>query len=377
MVGDLRRVEHALRLLQRLAANGLDELRIDRLAEELRLVETVHGLRTLRVDVVREVLRVDTRIGGEFLLVECLDEVQRRLGRESELAVAVDLQRGEVVELGRLFLTLFLLDLRDGERLALDGLKGLLALFLRREFAFCSCKRRVAVDGSQHPVGLGLEVVDLLLAVDDEGEGRGLHTSDGEYLTILPVFQRVEPGGIHAQEPVANGSRETCQIEWLVVGLVLEISKAFADGLVGHRRYPQTADGTLRARLLHDPALDEFTLLSGVAAVDDAVGFLHEVLNDGELFLDALVVDELDAKALRYHGQRRQTPRTPHGGVVVGFFQRTQVTKGPSDLKTVAFHISVVARRRPDNSGNVARYTGFLCNTNYHTRCKGTKNIEH
>ena len=38
-----------------------------------------------------------------------------------------------------------------------------------------------------------------------------------------------------------------------------------------------------------------------VTAVDDALGFLHQSFDDGELFLDALVVDEFDTKTLWYH----------------------------------------------------------------------------
>ena len=123
----------------------------------------------------------------------------------------------------RLFLAFLLLDLRYGEGLALDGGKGFLALFLRGELALelrsslltlgrlqtclgpLSLTRNlgggeggVAIHRCQHPIGLGLEVLYLLLAVDDEGEGRGLHTSDAEHLTVLTVFQRVEAGGIHA-----------------------------------------------------------------------------------------------------------------------------------------------------------------------------------
>ena len=85
---------------------------------------------TLGIDVVREVLRVDTRIGGVFLLVKRLDEVEGQLSRETELAVAVYLQGGEVVKLWRLFLTFLLLNLGDGEGFALNGGKGLLTFFL-------------------------------------------------------------------------------------------------------------------------------------------------------------------------------------------------------------------------------------------------------
>ena len=168
VVGDLRRVEDALRLLQRFATDGLDERCVGCHAGELGLVETVHGLRTLGVDVIREVLGVHTRIRRVFLLIQCLDEVQCHLGRKAEFAVAVHLQTRQVVELRRLLLAFFLLHLGDGEGLALDGLEGLFPFLLAGELSFSGGKCRIAVDRGQHPVGFGLEVVYLLLAVDDE-----------------------------------------------------------------------------------------------------------------------------------------------------------------------------------------------------------------
>ena len=152
-------------------------------------------------------MRIHTGIGGVFLLVEGLDQVERHLGRITELAVAIDLQRGEVVELWWLFLALFLLHLRHRKRLALDGGKGLLALFLRGEFPRCRGEGGITIHRCQYPVGFGLEVLDLFLTVHDEGEGRGLHTTYREHLTVLAVLQRVQSRGVHAQQPVTNGSR--------------------------------------------------------------------------------------------------------------------------------------------------------------------------
>ena len=216
MVGHLRRVEHALRLLQRLAADGLDELRVGSHSGKAGLVQAVQRLRALGVDVVREVQGVHTRVGGVLLLVEALDEVECHLSRVAELPVAVHLQRCQVVELRGLLLALFLLHLGHGEGLALDGAERLFALFLRGELSLelrsslltlgrlQTClgllsltrnlggrERRVAVDRGQYPVRLGLEVLNLLLAVDDEGESGGLHAADAEHLPVLPVFQRV------------------------------------------------------------------------------------------------------------------------------------------------------------------------------------------
>ena len=132
-------------------------------------------------------------------------------------------------------------------------------------------------------------------------------------------------------------------------------------------------NGTLGTRLLHDPALDEFTLLTSVTTVDDAISRLHQSFNDGKLLLDAFVVLQADAKAWGNHGKSRQTPRLPHGRVVFRHLQLTQVTERPRHLVAVAFHISVAAGCCPDDTGNILGHTGFLCNTNYHTRCKGTK----
>ena len=252
------------------------------------------------------------------------------------------MQASQVVELWWLLFALLLLNLRDGERFSLDSAEGLFAFLFRSELTLGSCECGVAIDSSQHPVGLRLEVVNLFLSIDDERKGRGLYTSYGKHLTVLPVLQRIESSTVHAQQPVSDGAAQSCQVQRLIVGLVFQVLESLADGLVSHRRYPQAADRTLRLSLLHYPALDKLTFLAGVTAVDDALSFLHQTLNDGELLLDALVVDELDAKALWYHGQRCQAPRLPHRGIVVGLFQCTQVPKGPRHLKAVAFHIPFV-----------------------------------
>ena len=114
---------------------------------------------------------------------------------------------------------------------------------------------------------------------------------------MLSIFERVEARGVHAQCPVADGAAESGFIEALVFPLVLERLKAFADGLFGQRADPQPLHGTFCSGLLHDPSLYEFTFLTGIAAVDDAVCRLHQLLDDGKLFFHAFVLFQLDAKA--------------------------------------------------------------------------------
>ena len=62
----------------------------------------------------------------------------------------------------------------NGEGFAGDGTESLLAFLLAGKLAAGSRKLGVAIDGGEYPVRFRNEVVDFLLAVYDEGKGRGL-----------------------------------------------------------------------------------------------------------------------------------------------------------------------------------------------------------
>ena len=358
VVGDLRRVENTLRLGQLLAGKRLYIL--------LVAAHTGEYAGTLRVDVVAKKLRVDTRIGSELALVERLYEVERRLGAVRELAVALHLQRCEVEETRRRLVAVLLRDARHLERLVGDGGECLLALLLRGELALCGCEERIAIDSGQHPIGFRLKRIDLLLTVDNKRECRRLYTTDAEHLSVLSVLESVKTRGVHAQEPVADGTAQSGNVQRLILALILQRVEALADSLVGHRRYPKTLDGTLSLSLLHHPTLYQFTLLAGVTAVDDAVGSLHETLDDAELALDAVVVDELDTETRRNHRQRRETPVLPVLGVVVGLFQRAEMSEGPRHLKAITLHVSVVGGGGTQYAGYILGYAWFLGYADYH-----------
>ena len=49
--------------------------------------------RTLGIDIIRQETGIDTWIAGQFLLIQALQILQCRIGRESELLVAIDLKR--------------------------------------------------------------------------------------------------------------------------------------------------------------------------------------------------------------------------------------------------------------------------------------------
>ena len=157
------------------------------------------------VDVVAQEGGVDTRVGGYLLLIERLDNLQGILGRIGVFLVALDLQTGQVEEPGWGLFPLFGDDIGHGKGEALDFLQEILSLLLALEPPLGYREGGVAVDGFQLPVRLGNKVLYLELPVDNQGQRRGLYPTDGEYLPVLPVFEGIKPGGIHAQQPVADG----------------------------------------------------------------------------------------------------------------------------------------------------------------------------
>ena len=400
VVRHLRVVKHLLALLQRFATQGLDEGSIELLSGQLGEVQSVHDLRALGIDIVRQEGGIDTRIGGELLLIETLDELQRGVGREAELLVAIYLQARQVIEPGRELRAALLGDGEYGEGVVEDGLQNFLAfrlrgilhdlvdgslgllrlalpgslrylrgiLSLRILVAGYGVETHVTVERGEHPGLPGHEVLYLLLPPHDEGQRGGLYASYGEHLPLsLPVLEGVEARGIHAQGPVTDGTGQSGLIERLVLLLVLEIVEALAYGFFGEGGYPQPFHWAGGTGFLHHPALDEFSLLSGISAVHDFLGGLHEPLYDAELLLYALVGLQFDAEAGRYHGQLSQAPCLPLGIVLMGLLQFTQVSEGPRHLVAVALQVAVMLGMGSQNVGDVPGYGGFLCYAHYHT----------
>ena len=215
VVGYLAIIENLLALRQFLAdcCELLDEREVFLLTHDLCLTHSVQNLRTFRIDIVGQELGVYTRISGVLLFVETLDELQRNIGRVSKLLVAIHLQRGEVVEMRWRLVSLFLAYICNREGFAGDGTESFLAFLFTGKLAAGGGKLGVAVDGGEYPVRFGNEVVDFLLAVYDEGKGRGLYPADAEHLSVLTVFQCIKSGGVHTENPVADGTGKSGKIE--------------------------------------------------------------------------------------------------------------------------------------------------------------------
>ena len=219
VVGHLGGVEHFFRLLQLRAAERLEEFAVG-------VGNAVEDGFALGIDIVGQEGGVDAGIGGEFVFVELLNDLQGLFGTVAQLLVALHLQSGEVEEPRWGFRPFLFRHLGHGERCPFDGLQSGLrflavgepsfgSAFLGRSLlivALHACREGgVSIDGGEHPIGFGAEVLDFELAMDDEGQRGGLHAADGEGLctlasVVVAKLQGVEARGVHAQQPVADGT---------------------------------------------------------------------------------------------------------------------------------------------------------------------------
>ena len=354
VIGDLGVVKCLFALAQFAGQNGLGETGIGR--------HGAHHFGHLGIDVVAQVGGVDTRVGGHFFLIERLYELEGGVGAEVELLVALNLQAREVEETRRGLLALFLLNARDRERELGNALHHLAGLALGLVAPLGGVECHAAVQGLDFPVVLGHKVLDLALAGHHQSQGGCLHTPYREHIAAVAagILEGVEPGGIDAQQPVAYGTRQPGIVQVVFFLGIEQVVEALAQSLVGHRVHPQSLHRYRAARQLVDPALYEFAFLAGIAAVDELVALLDEGLDAAKLPLHAGIVLELDAKALRKHGQGLQRPSLPHLGVVGRFLELAQVAQGPGHAVAVTLVVAIVAVVGPEYGSNVACHAGLL-----------------
>ena len=397
VVGHFRRIEHLFRLAQLLSAQRREEIAV-------QSREPVENPLALAIHVVGQKGGVHARVSGVLGFVKLLYDFECEVGAVTEFAVAFHLQRREVEQARRGFASFFLRDGRDGEGRVLDraqcrlsfgavGETAFRSAFVFGAFSFGSLplflflagveprgEGSVAIHRGEHPIGFGHEALDLLLAVHDERQSRRLHPPDAQRLCASPTaiaeFEGIKPGGIHAEQPVADGATQPRLIQSAVFLLRTQLRETLSDGFFRHRRNPQSFHRTLCRSLLHHPALNELTFLPGIPAIDDAFGLSEQLTDHAELFFHALF--QANAETLRDHRERRQRPRFPIRRVLLRILEFAEMAECPSHLIAVAFEITGIAPhpmalRGTDDFGNIFGYGGFLGDANNHAFRRGKK----
>ena len=176
-----------------------------------------------------QIAAVRPGIGAELLFIQVLQVVQGLLSGVSQQPVGVPLERGQVIEGGRLLGFVLALHLFHRSSRTLAGRFQLLGGSLvrhafpgNRETGQLQCDRV-----KRHR----LEGVDLGLPLDDEGQRRGHDAPDVEG----PVVQHgKQPGGIDTHQPVRLGAAEGRIPQAVIVRAGVQACKAFPDGGILH-----------------------------------------------------------------------------------------------------------------------------------------------
>ena len=242
-----------------------------------------HGckLRHGGFQIVGEEAAVRAGVGAELFLVEGLQVVKRLLCGIAEAAVGLPLERGQVVEPGRVLRFFRALHRLDRDRLT--GAGGGKSVRLRFFFELLGHGGKIAAAKIYRVKGFRAERPDLRLPLDDERQ-RGRH--DAPNIQGAVVEHRKEPCGVDAHQPVRAGAAEGGLIQPVIFTPRTQLRKALFDSGVLHGGDPQPLHGLCAARHVVDGAEDQLPLAPRVAGVDHLGHVLpaHEIPQQLELF---------------------------------------------------------------------------------------------
>ena len=306
-----------------------------------------HKLRHRGSQIISEEAAVRAGIGAELLFIEGLQVVKRLLCGVAEAAVGLPLERGQVVEPGRVLRFLRALHRPDRDRLT--GAGGGKSVRLRFFFELFGHGGKIAAAKIYRVKGFRAERPDLRLPLDDERQ-RGRH--DAPHIQGAVVQHRKEPCGVDAHQPVRAGAAEGGLMQSVVFPSRTQLCKALFDGGVLHGGDPQPLHGLCAARHVVDGAEDKLPLAPRVAGVDDLGHVLpaHEVPQQLELF--GFVRFQREAPACGQDGQIVIAPLGVLFIVHIRARQLRQMPEAPAHKVAASRKIAVVAFGRAQHGGD-------------------------
>ena len=275
--------------------------------------------------------------------------------------VGLPLERGQVVELGRLL----------GFVLALHGFDdgGLVKAGVLQLFGFGPVGQPVAcggkaVQGDGHIVkGRRPESCDSGLTLSEHRQRRGLHPANMER---LPIQDGDQARGVDAHQPIGLGAAQRRLIQVVVCSAVFQVLKALGYGACLHRGNPKALYRLFAVAMCVHKTKNKLALAPGVGGADDALHILssHEAPQDFKLLFFAFGDNILPA--VRQDGQILPPPLGVFFIVNVGGSQLHQMPHAPRNEKTAALQIAVLALLRAEYGGDGLRHAGLFRNYKSH-----------
>ena len=202
-----------------------------RLGELFVRSDSCKNLRHFRIYIVRQKSGVHPWVGGQFLLIQALNNLKRLLGAVTKTLVALHLQACKVKQFGAALLAILSLHTRNLKRLAFYICQGLFCVFFLIKPALFYTEGYIAIHSFQLPIRLRHKVFNLLLPLDHKRKRRCLHTPHAENALAVGELYGVESGGVYTKKPVSYGTGTSCRIERVKLRGVIKVVKALSYSL--------------------------------------------------------------------------------------------------------------------------------------------------
>jgi hypothetical protein len=116
----------------------------------------------------------------------------------------------------------------------------------------------------------------------------------------------------------------------------------------------------MRSKVCGPVSLNEFSLLSGIPAVDYMFTFLNQSFDARELLLNPSIIYHFDSEILRNDWEIFQFPEFPVLFIIVGLFECAKVTKCPADPIAIPLPVAVLSGLSSENLSDVFRDGRFF-----------------
>jgi len=214
-----------------------------------------HKMLCCLAHVLGQILAVCAGIGQQFLFVKLLGVVKGLLGRETEQAVCLPLQGGQVIELGRLF-RLFLTPNGYADCICTR------AFFFEQICGFCirnslTVRFQAAGLDTDRVIFFFLEAQDFCIPVHQHFQCRGLHPAHRQGLVIQ---HRKQSRCIDTHQPIRLCTAEGRLIQSIIIRIRAQVCKALPDGGILHAGNPEPLHRFCATGHLVDETENQFSL---------------------------------------------------------------------------------------------------------------------
>ena len=307
--------------------------------------------------ILGQILTVRAGIGQQFLFVKLLGVIKGLLGRETEQAVCLPLQGGQVIKFGRLF-RLFLSPNGRADCICTC------AFFFERICGFCIrnaptvCFQAAGMDADR-VILFFLEAQDFCVPVHQHFQCRGLHPA---YRQGFVIQHRKQPCCIDAHQPIRLCTAEGRLIQSIIIRIRAQVCKALPDSGILHAGNPEPLYGFRAAGHLVDKAENQFSLPACIGRGGHTVHIRAVEQRAHNFKLLFLFVRDNELPRLGQDGQIFILPLAVFFIVLARFRKGHQMSDAPADKIPAALPITVLLFIGPDHGGDAAGYTGLFGN---------------